>query len=42
MRGVFSGVVAPGLFAVTMVHQAGHEVLGVKTAEEAVNGAGLG
>ena len=42
MRCVFSGIVAPGLFAVTMVHQAGHEVLGVKTAEEAVKGTGLG
>ena len=42
MRSVFSGGVAPGLSAVTMVHQAGHEMLGVKTAGESVKGTGFG
>ena len=42
MRGVFSGIVALGLLVVTMVHQAQYEVLGVKTAEEAVKGTGFG
>ena len=42
MRGVFSGIVALGLLVVTIVHQAGYGVLGVKMAEEAVKGTGLG
>ena len=39
---MFSGIVALGLLVVTIVHQAGYEVLGVKAAEEAVKGTGLG